>query len=216
MTIKNGWISFGLGRFRPVYGTYGGTLGAVLPTLPRDHPGGLHEWMRELVPLGDLAKGEYGMDTLGGPVAATEYPAALPESFAAFMADPLLRDSVPTCTSCYWEAGLPTAASPVREGARLVRFLNDRQGCVFWYLHLLPDGSHEVLAGSEAYDEYEVAPEQAAEDLWRVAPDFDEFIARFWIENLAWYELVGQDRTDDELSAPVRAYVLQLPVDTEQ
>lgn len=212
MTIKDGWISFDLGRFRPhevAFATYSGSPHAALPVLPVGHPGGLHGWMRELVPLGELAAGEYGMDTLtdGAPVSGHE--AALPQEFVAFMADPVLRDSVPTCTSCYWAADLPVAPSPVHDGALLVRFLNDQQGCLYWYLQLLPDGSHEVLCGGEAYDLQQVPREVAVEDLVRVADGFDRFIARFWIENLAWYEVAGQKRSDAELSAPVWDYVRQ-------
>ncbi|MEU4771595.1 hypothetical protein [Micromonospora sp. NPDC023644] len=34
-------------------------------------------------------------------------------------------------------------------------------------------------------------------------------VARFWIENLAWYEVVGQKRSDEDLSEPVWEYVRQ-------
>lgn len=214
MTLSRGWVSAGLGPHRPVSGTYGFDPATDLPALPLDHPGGLHAWMTELVPLNELAKGRYGMATLGGPVSVAGHRAALPESFIAFVTDSALRDSVPTCTSCYWESDLPAAPSPVTEGATLVRFLNDQQGCLFWYLHLLPSGAHEVVCGGIAYDCEEAEPHEAAEDLLLVADDFDEFIARFWIENLAWYEVVGQKRAEDELSPPVRDYVRQLgPVD---
>lgn len=212
MTINDGWISFGLGRFRRhevEFATYSGSPSGALPALPVDHPGGLHGWMRELVPLGERAAGKYGLDTLTDGAPVSGLAAALPEQFVAFMADPVLRDSVPTCTSCYWAADLPVASSPVHEGAQLVRFLNDQQGCLFWYLHLLPDGRHEILCGGAAYDCQVLSAEQAREDLVRVADDFDRFIARFWIENLAWYEVVGQNRPDEELSAPVWEYVRQ-------
>ncbi|MEV0269317.1 hypothetical protein AB0H43_11100 [Hamadaea sp. NPDC050747] len=210
MTMRRGWVSAGLGPRRPVSGTYGFDPAEDLPSLPVDHPGGLHAWMTGLIPLNELAKGRYGLDTLGGPVRVAAHRAALPESFVAFVTDPALRDSVPTCTSCYWESDLPTAPSPVTEGATLVRFLNDQQGCLFWYLHLLPTGEHEVLCGGIAYDCEEADPQEAAEDLLLVADGFDEFIARFWIENLAWYEVVGQKRPEEELSPPVRDYVRQL------
>ncbi|BCJ76492.1 hypothetical protein CS0771_60360 [Catellatospora sp. IY07-71] len=212
MTIEDGWIAFDLGRFRrheAEFATYSGSSPTALPTLPVAHPGGLHAWMRELVPLGDLAAGPYGLVTLTDGAPVGEHEAALPEQFVAFMADPVLRDNVPTCTSCYWEPELPVAASPVHEGAQLVRFLNDQQGCLFWYLHLLPGGGHEVLCGGHAYDEYEVPRDEALEDLVRVAGDFDGFIARFWIENLAWFEVVGQKRPDESLSGPVWEYVRQ-------
>ncbi|MGW0436754.1 hypothetical protein ACWDV4_29950 [Micromonospora sp. NPDC003197] len=212
MTIKDGWISFGLGRFRSDeadFSTYSGSSQATLPTLPLGHPGGLHNWMRELVPLGERAAGQYGLVTLTDGVPVSGHEAALPEQFVAFMADRVLRDSVPTCTSCYWASDLPVAPSPVHHGAQLVRFLNDQQGCLFWYLHLLPDGSHEVLCGGEAYDLQEVSQEEAHEDLVRVADDFDQFIARFWIENLARYEVEGQERSDEELSKPVWEYLRQ-------
>ncbi|MEU5948607.1 hypothetical protein ABZ793_24035 [Micromonospora sp. NPDC047465] len=54
-----------------------------------------------------------------------------------------------------------------------------------------------------------VPQEEAHEDRMRVADDFDRFIARFWIENLAWYEVVGRKRSDEELSDPVWEYVRQ-------
>ncbi len=210
MTIEHGWICVGLGRFRDIgFHTYIGGSYDDLPALPDTYPGGLHAWMRDLVPLGALAD-EDGLETLGGEVPTDGHVAKLPAEFVTFLADPLLRDSVPTCTACYWEESLPVAPSPVHESAQLVRFLNDQQGCVFWYLHLLPDGTHEILSGQYAYDMEEVPPGHAEADLLRVAGGFDEFIARFWIENLAWYEVVGQDRSDENLSGPVREYVRQL------
>jgi hypothetical protein len=211
MPLATGWVSFGLGRFRDTgFSTYTGMAYQSLPSLPADPPGGLHAWMRDLARHSPFVTGDPEVDTLSGDVPTDGHEAALPAQFTAFMADPLLRDSVPTCTACYWEAALPVSASPVHEDAQLVRFLNDQQGCVFWYLHVLPDGQHEILCGAQCYDEYAVDPEEAATDLLRVADSFDEFIARFWIENLAWYEIEHLDRADEELSAPVLAYVRQL------
>lgn len=212
MTIEDGWIAFDLGRFRThefPFATYSASSPTALPALPTAHPGGLHGWLRELVPLNELATSWQGFDTLTHGVPVSRHEPALPEQFTAFMDEPVLRDNVPSCTACYWAADLPVAPSPVHEGAQLVRFLNDQQGCLYWYLHLLPNGGHEVLCGSHAYDMYEIPRDEAVADLMRVAGDFDGFIARFWIENLAWYEVVGQRRPDDRLSAPVWEYVRQ-------
>ncbi|WP_121159436.1 hypothetical protein [Micromonospora pisi] len=219
MMITSGWVTTGLGRFslpKAPLATYqfDGDSGYEAPsTSARTHPGGLHGWMRELVPFVKQAAAAPGKDgditMVDGGAFRADPDAALPEQFVTFMSDPVLRDSVPSCTSCYWEATLPRVPSPVREGAHLVRFLNDQQGVLFWYLHLLPDGDHEILCGAGEYDAYEVSPEDAAGDLIRVAASFDEFIARFWIENLAWYEVVWQKRADEDLSPPVREYVHQ-------
>lgn len=174
MTLQRGWIS-GIGPYRPVAGTYDQSPSSSLPNLPAGDPAGLLAWMKYLATLGEAAAGRYGLDTLSGPVHARGHRAALPESFVAFMDDPVLRDSVPTCTACYWESDLPVAVSPVEEGATLVRFLNDQQGCLYWYLHLRPPGTHEVLCGGIAYDCEETSPDEAAADLMVVADSFVEF-----------------------------------------
>jgi hypothetical protein len=36
---------------------------------------------------------------------------------------------------------------------------------------------------------------------------FEQFIYRFWVENLAWFEVVDQDRGWDDLPPAVRDYL---------
>ncbi|ROT33771.1 hypothetical protein [Micromonospora sp. HM5-17] len=131
----------------------------------------------------------------------------LPASFTTFLSRPELLAAVPTCTACWWDLAQTAVPSPLGDGARLLRFLNDQQGCCYWYLLLLADGGHRVVCGEYRYDRYEVSADEAADDLLVVAPDFESFVYRFWVENLAWYEVAHAKRAWHDLSEPVREYL---------
>ena len=69
----------------------------------------------------------------------------------------------------------------------LVRFLADQQGCVYWYLYLVPHGTDHAVVSSPGFygtDEEEWSdnlPEAA--DIDFAAESFEAFLCRFWIEN---------------------------------
>jgi hypothetical protein len=115
------------------------------------------------------------------------------------MTRPDLLGAVPTATGCEWALPGRRVPSPVEPGAELVRFLDDQQDLVQWHLHLRPDGGHSVVCGRPGAD--------ASGELIEVAPGFEPFLYRFWVENTAGFEVAEQRREWAELSAPVRDYL---------
>ena len=124
----------------------------------------------------------------------------LPEPFQRFMRAADLQDKVPTCTGCY--LGLSDDFVPISgaEGQFLLRFLNDSQGCVMWYLRLGRTGSSGVIASTyfleldifDAVGYKGVKRQDAFREAVTCAETFTEFLYRFWVENTIWYSLHKQ------------------------
>ena len=75
--------------------------------------------------------------------AALQHDITLPPEFVAFMRDVELQARIRSIFDCY--LGMGRNLLPVRDGY-LLRFLNDSQGCAFWYLFLRPSSeSHAVV-----------------------------------------------------------------------
>jgi hypothetical protein len=121
----------------------------------------------------------------------------LPESFLRFMRSPHLQAKVPTCTDCF--LALSEHLIPFIDDQFVLRFLNDSQGCVMWYLLLKPQDEPKVLASYwflerdifEALNDEE-DPINYNNTLSRAlicANSFPKFLYRFWIENTIWYSL---------------------------
>lgn len=205
--LPTGWYATSIGGYRPCQGTYSLYPAESLPPLPSEEFSGGYSW------LTDAPKPPHG-GMRGGDRSAhvATLRLDLPQSFVDFVSRPDLNGAVPSCTACYWDLSQTPTASPAGDGAHVVRFLNDQQGCLFWYLYLRPDGSHAVICAPTYYD----APDEdegrasQAEPLGGavlVADDFESFVYRFWVENLAWYEVEMDRREFSGLSPRVRAYV---------
>lgn len=80
-------------------------------------------------------------------------------------------------------------------GRTLIRFLNDQQGVVFWYLDL----AGPVLA-TNRYVDTDTNP--AETNVYLVADSFEEFLYRYWLENLLW----RRPSSNIPLSSPQAAY----------
>ncbi|WAS90643.1 hypothetical protein [Nannocystis punicea] len=125
-------------------------------------------------------------------VDASAVGLAVPPEMIAFLSRPELFERVPTCTACYLELSRRLLPAPVRD-RRLIRFLNDQQCSVLWYVMLAPDGGHSIVA---AYPRWKNRRREVTAELddeitptgfVRCASSFEEFIYRFWIENSIWY-----------------------------
>ena len=121
----------------------------------------------------------------------------LPQPFIDYMQNTILPDYTGTNTLCYLEFSDELVPVPGAEGEFLLRFLNDSQGCVAWYLWLQPGDDCKVI-GTYTYLERDLFDalnsdqelqdyEQAFRDSWICADSFLEFIHRFWIENAIWF-----------------------------
>jgi hypothetical protein len=87
-----------------------------------------------------------------------------------------------------WDIPAKPADSPLADDAHLVRFMRDSQDLLFWYLHLDPQGPPFVVVSSIDFETVgQVDPEQALRQFWFCAPEFEEFIYRFWMENSIWF-----------------------------
>ncbi|WP_326558917.1 hypothetical protein [Micromonospora sp. NBC_01796] len=135
----------------------------------------------------------------------------LPAAFATFIGSARLQHAVPSLGN-EWRVTTPFP-SPIEKHAYLVRFMHDSQGCLYWYLYLGSDGTGPVLCSPSDHEpeEGEEAGETGLTDFlgetrW-VAPDFEQFLYRYWIEHVAWYEVVDQDCEWDALSPVVRGYL---------
>jgi len=183
--FKSAWWSFDLGAFRPCDGTYQCYATETLPPLGEQRFTGEFTWLRPA----------RGRARPGKPAAfvaaATKRGVALPAAFIRFMTDPALQDAVPSCTGCEWDPSSAPVPCRVVPGAFTFRFLRDQHNCLFWYLHLLPDGDVQVLCSPIPFDDpaLAISPATVLADTWWVAPDFEAFVHRFWLENQIWDQL---------------------------
>ena len=200
VTLDRGWLFTDLGPFRDGDATYNLYPYESLPALPTHLFGHGFQWL----PAARDSEEHAPME----PIEITSWYVDLdvPESFRAFMSSRDLLASMPSNTACWWTLSEAPIPSPLGDGAKMVNFLNDQQCCVYWYLYVWPDGRHSVVAGGLDYHET-VDPETARHDLLQVAPDFEQFIYRFWVENVAWFEAVDEEREWDDLSERVRDYL---------
>jgi hypothetical protein len=114
----------------------------------------------------------------------------LPSEFVEFFRSPELQHRIRSCTDCFLDLSPVVVPSPLADGF-LLRFLADSQGCIFWYLYLLPGSSgHCVVAspdfyGAEAEQWQEEQPDP--DQIIFCEESFERFLCRFWLENEIWY-----------------------------
>lgn len=124
---------------------------------------------------------------------------SISDSFIKFLSNQNLQAQVPTCTACFLELSESPIPVPCNPGYYALRFMNDSQSCVMWYLLLKNDLPNTVVASSLFYDrdifgamineddpfDYSDIVSETVE----CAETFPEFIYRFWIENSIWYSI---------------------------
>ncbi|MEV0361795.1 hypothetical protein [Nocardia fusca] len=203
MDLRTSWIGTDLGPYRLCDGTYDHYAVEQLPVLPDRIFDGTFGW---LVP--DEVRASVGADSLPKALRGQ-----VPAVFATFFDRPELQQAIPSCTDCYWDVSEATIPGPFGNGDRLVRFLADSQDCVLWYLHMLSDGTHQVVAAGERYCDEGPAPSVAHLNsaLILVADDFERFLYRFWVENTAWFEVVHDELDEVDFSPAVRDYLADRP-----
>lgn len=172
------WWSFDLGDHRPCDGTYELYPYDSIPPVDTSLFRGTFQW------LGQPSDEPDDLSTF----RANAEGLALPPAFLRFMADRDLRNTVPSVTACEWDLGGAPIPCRVVEGASTIRFLRDQQDCLFWYLHVVPGAEPVVLCSPIPFDDpdLDVPAEVVLENTWVVAPDFETFVYRFWLENVLW------------------------------
>jgi len=133
----------------------------------------------------------------------------LPLAFVTFFQQLDLAERIRSCTACFLELASDIIPSPKGKGS-LVRFLADQQGCVYWYLFIAPDEQdHCVVASTDFFgSEAEEAgfDESDPDSIVFVAPSFEEFIFRFWLENEYWFASNGHGRPSPTAARMLAAY----------
>jgi hypothetical protein len=213
--FKSAWWSFDLGKYRPCDGTYCYYPYESIP--PIRELNGTLDWLGPLDPQTDREMEIHrNAPEARGALAEIEAEAAklsltLPESFVRLMGSPELQDRIPSCTACTF--GLPRRILPCIGSDRgyIIRFLNDQQDVLIWYLFLTPGGEQRVIVTPYEFDEGEDEnPNDLPEDQRSAviantavcAPSFEAFVYRWWLENAIWFKLNSSDGesklTDEE------------------
>ncbi len=202
------WWSFDLGDLRPCDGTYEMYAYDSVPALDAVPLTGDFAWLAEHAGESDID--DDAASTLAAMRTALEPQGlTLPAAFEKFMSDAALRDAVPSCTACEWDLSESPIPSKVEAGAYTIRFLRDQQDCLFWYLYLAPNRAPQVVCSPIPFDDPDIdePADVVLENAWAVAPDFEAFVFRFWLENELW-ELCNDDLEDlGELTPIQRSYL---------
>jgi len=174
---------------RPCDSTYGGfSLDTLPPTVVGDDDD--FEYIKHMDSFSP--KDAANVQTL--MKQAEDLGIKLPEYFIRLMSSELAQRCIPSCTACYFSLGESLSLLPDGE-SYVVRFLNDQQGCCFWYLHINKNSEHCVLCtyqmigdeADEAENEAAGTIDQLKEYVFRCSPSFEDFIRRFYLENVIWF-----------------------------
>lgn len=220
LPFKTGWWAADLGQYRPCDGTYCFYPYESLPPLPPLD--GSLAWLgalrddvdRQMEPhrnapeaRGQLAHIREEADRLG---------LILPGAFLRLMESTELQDRIPSCTACYFQLSDHITPCPGSEQGYIVRFLNDQQDVLTWYLYLTPAGEHCVLVSPYAMDSEDDAHRSTAEQEQArnaiiantriCASSFEEFMYRFWLENVLWFKL-SEGSAEATFTAEERRYL---------
>jgi hypothetical protein len=211
-----GWLSFDLAGYRPCDSTYCLFAYETLPPLPLEY---LRDDFHWLEPLDDdletlmqpyrpsHTEREYTLENLNQLISsAQQRNLLLPDTFIRFMGALNLQDRIPSCTACYFDLPDKIVACPVEKTNFIIRFLNDQQGVLAWYLYLLPNLEHCIIVSDSWYDELSFQ-ELGREEIEAIrantffcAASFEEFLYRFWLENHLWFTLAENKKplTDEQ------------------
>lgn len=125
--------------------------------------------------------------------AAEQKKLKLPDSFLTFLKSPHLQNRVPSCTACFLDLSDRLIESSLENDGYLIRFLNDSQNVLHWYLYLNKTSEHCIVVAkpefSEDLDGETLEDVSTPTEIFYCAPSFEEFIYRFWIENSIWFAL---------------------------
>ena len=129
---------------------------------------------------------------------ARDLQLTFPDCFLELIESFYLQGSILSCTACYFDLPDRISESPFQPGDYILRFYNDSQYCICWYLYFYQSGDVEVIASSGTEDSPfledadKSSIEFAKEFTYLVSPSFLEFIYRWWLENHIWFKLREQ------------------------
>lgn len=200
--VARGWLGTDLNGLRPDHGTYGLYPMESLPPLEGISLDGTLDWLAPLDPELEKQQLVYRpakarraavASRLQGLLAeAAARAIALPPLFVKVMGSEAIQDRFPSSTACYFDLPKGLAEAPAALGSgHVVRFLNDQQGCLFWYLWIRPDGAPVVATAATLDPGSEPPPAGPAGAIYEVADSFEEFLLRYWLENTLWFALTS-------------------------
>ncbi|MFO1017638.1 MAG: hypothetical protein U1E03_08585 [Hyphomonadaceae bacterium] len=148
--------------------------------------------------LDDAAGGDFDGELDQILAQAVNANVRLPAAFLQLFRSRKMQSRFFNPTGC--EFDLPQQGmTPAPFGSRgwIIRFLNDQQGCLSWYLFIPPSGNVVVLSSSEtqfamALEEHDPNNREHVSAVLGVthlaAHSFPEFLYRFWIEAALWFK----------------------------
>ena len=185
----------------------------ALPSINHVEQNGTFSWLSGL-PAGDSALDFernnanvlVRLDQLSEQAATQKLQ--LPSPFTQFLSSPEIYRRVPTCTSCYLDLSTTLLDAPGADG-KLIRFMNDQQCVLLWYLFLRVGYEPSVVVAIPEWldDSDDKGLDEAVRltNLTMCAGTFEEFMFRFWLENTIWYSLYEGRVLTDFQYAYVRA-----------
>jgi hypothetical protein len=205
--FQSAWMSFDLGEARPCDGTYCFFSYDSLPPIPdEDFFTGDFGWLiPKPSPIAEIYA-QTETDALSAQLKKIKAEAqslgiSLPSGFVNFMSNATLRNSIPSCTACYFDLSNSFIPAPIPEGGHFLRFMNDQQDVLLWYIYFSPTGEHCVIVSNIYYDDLEYLeslPEGAIKNSSAYcAPSFEAFLYRFWIENMIWFGVNENEEIND-------------------
>ena len=193
--FPSAWMNFDLGSLREEEGTYGTWPYDSVPALPIDELRGEFQYLKARRPRAGRGAAGYRRELERMLADAAAKGVRLPEAFIKFMSNRALHSTFRSVTDCYWtlpDEYSPIRANPTGEGMH-VHFYCDSQSCLLWDLYVHSSGGHCVIARWLDYFEPEPPdpdddqPPDTGPGAWFVAPSFEAFVYRVWVENQIWY-----------------------------
>ena len=213
--FKAGWWGFGTPGYPSCNGTYCLYSYDILPPLDAELFNGEFQWLTEQsARLQDLMSiyrpSEEAQQALLVTMTQLTETAqtmglSLPKAFLHFMGSLELQNQIPSCTACYFNLSEMIIKSPLDDDeGYFIRFLHDQQDVLLWYLYVNPKGEHCVVVTPIWLEEAlnEGVPQDVIQaNIWFCAPEYEEFIYRFWLENTLWFAADGSDTLADDQKA---------------
>lgn len=213
-----GWFTSGPEVLWGMSSTYGFIPFEILPALPSIKFDGSLAWLPELPPR----RCPLHYDEAYGAASLASFPElqaqagrmglAIPELFARFVTTPNLYERIPSITGCFLEFSAGIVDDPSASRGGMLRFLNDSQGSVFWYLYMTPSGGDCVLASYEWHGGPDDEPRalDPAQYFW-CGPDFEHFLCRFWLEDEIWNHVTRNEPLPAEQQEYLAAAIAARP-----
>ncbi|HEY0738213.1 MAG TPA: hypothetical protein VGD69_25065 [Herpetosiphonaceae bacterium] len=187
-----GLENVGLEDERPDVGTYARYAFDQLPPLPFELRGDF-AWLAAAPAHDEHIGKEQAADNIQALAQLRESARLLglqlPQTFTLFMETPDLQTRIRSSTDCFLDLCPEPIPSPIGGGS-LIRFLDDSQGCIFWYLYLTADSSDHAVVSSPGFygteaEQWQDEPADPNEIVF-AAESFEAFMCRFWLENEIW------------------------------